>query len=301
MIKGLICSLLLINSLFASPIIQYQETPEKLAKETFYLVYLKHSSVGSITPLLNGICNTCDWVTDQSLQRIGVRVIESEWPTIQKAIQKLDRKQPMIQLAMEVVEVSNIESDKYQNMLSQLTKPIKLGIDHPLSLDIEYMISSGNAIVLSSPRLITRSGQSAKISVGDRVPYTSVLQHASGIVKSVEYIDSGIELEVIPHAHYNKSIDLQIQLKYRTVTGYRIEEQIEMPIIASRETQLSLQVPSGTTILFAGLLDKANHKTIEKVPILGDIPIIGGLFTQIKNKSRNTDLIYKITPSIIDD
>ncbi len=297
--QAIVIIAMMMGSVIGSPIIDYQEAPEKMSKESFYILYLKHASVTSITPLLKGVCRECDWVTDQSLQRIGVSVSSDRWPDIKKAIQNLDRQEPMIQLVIDVVEISDVESEKYQHMLYQLSEPFVLNSDAALSMDIEYMISSGNAMIVSSPRMITKSGQKATISVGDRVPYTTIIQNASSTIKTVEYIDSGIELGITAFAHYNDSLDLQINLSYKTVSGYRIDEQSEMPIIASRKTELNVQVPSNSTVVFAGLLDQSTHESIEKVPFLGDIPIIGHLFTKTKHKQRATDLIYKITPTIL--
>lgn len=295
----ILCLLSFYSVVVPSPIIDYEKTPEYKDDNLFQIVYLKHSSVSTLTPFLTGICMECHWVTDQSLQRIGVNVSSKDWPNIKKAIQSLDRKEPLVQLAIDVIEVTDIKSDKYQNMLYQLSEPIELATETALSLSIEYMISSGNAFILSSPRIMTKSGQSASISVGDRVPYTTVVQNNSSTIKTIDYIDSGIELKMTPHVHYNNQIDLIIELNYQTVSGYRIEAQSEMPIIASRSTQLSIQVPAGATVLFAGLLDETNHESIEKVPFLSDIPIIGGIFNRTKLNRRSTDLMYKITPTII--
>ena len=299
MIKQLILMGVFSVISMGSPIIDYQSIPEHSSEDSFYIFYLKYSSVHSIIPLLPGVCSDCHWVVDHSLQRIGVNTSEQKWQKMKGQIRALDRKEPMIQLVIDVIEISDIKSEKYQHMLYQLAKPLIVSDKTPIQLDIEYMISSGNADVVSSPRIITRSGQSATISVGDQVPYTTITQHTTSTVKTVDYIDSGIELEVTPYAHYNKRIDLSIQLSYKTVSGYRIDEQSEMPIIASRKTKLAVQIPSSSTVIFAGLLDQSNHKTIEKVPILGDLPIIGGLFSKVKSTKKSTDLIYKITATVI--
>lgn len=289
----------LTMSINGSSIIDYEKNPEKNIEKIFQIVYLKHSNVGAITPFLKGICEDCHWVTDQILQRIGVLVSQDEWREIKLAIQRLDRKEPIVQLSVDVIEISDIQSDKYQNMLYELSAPINLAKDTSFNFDIEYMISSGNALVVSSPRVMTKSGEVASIAVGDRVPYTTVIQNSTSTIKTIEYVDSGINLKITPHVHYNNNIDLLIELNYKTVSGYRIEEGNELPIIATRSTKLTIQVPNGITILFAGLLDQTNHEIIEKVPILGDIPLIGMLFTKSKSERRSTDLIYKVTPTII--
>ena len=94
-------------------------------------------------------------------------------------------------------------------------------------------------------------------------------------------------------------MDLLVELDYKTVSGYRSDQRMDMPIFASRSAKMSIQVSSNSTVVFAGLLDQSNHHVIEKVPILGDIPLIGRFFRQTIKKKRYTDLIYKITPTLL--
>ena len=164
---------------------------------------------------------------------------------------------------------------------------------------IQLMISSGNANIISSPRLIGRSGQLVELKVGDQVPYKTTIQNTTSIQNSIQYIQSGIELKITPYTHYGQRIDLDIDLEYSAVTGYRIENGTEMPVIATRRSKLNLQITANSTIIFAGLLDQSKHNAIEKVPILGDIPIVGELFQKKIVTRRTSDLVYKIRASLI--
>ena len=111
-------------------------------------------------------------------------------------------------------------------------------------------------------------------------------------------MNAGVSVKITPWVHQNQQINLAVEMEYKTVSGYRIEHQLEMPIFASRKTNMSLQVSANATIVFAGLFDQSNHSTIEKVPLLGDIPIVGSLFQRSVIKKRSSDLIYKITPTL---
>ena len=67
-------------------------------------------------------------------------------------------------------------------------------------------------------------------------------------------------------------------MSYKSITGYRRYGQVDMPMLSSRSTESRVQVSANRTIIFAGLLDHTSHQTTEKVPLLGDLPWIGGLF-----------------------
>ena len=83
------------------------------------------------------------------------------------------------------------------------------------------------------------------------------------------------------------------------MNGMRQDGGVDMPMLASRTSQLTIQVTQNATVVFAGLLDQSSHESIEKIPILGDIPWIGEVFQRSIRKEKVTDLIYKITPSLL--
>ncbi len=279
-----------------SPILSYapmQQTQQK----TLQLVYLKYATTHEILPTLGAVCSDCQWVVLHEKQAIGLLTTSSRWAGFRDAIKLLDKRRDLIRLEIDVIEVSNIMSERYQHIFSQLTQPIIS--NKTIESTLQLMVSSGNANIVSSPRLIGRSGQIVELKVGDQVPYKTTIQNASSVQSTIQYIHSGIELKIIPYAHYAKRIDLNIELSYKVVTGYRIENGVEMPIIASRRSKLNLQVIANSTVIFAGLLDQSTHESIEKVPLLGDIPLIGELFKKKIMKKRTSDLIYKIRASII--
>ena len=281
---------------FGSPIMNY--VSESVANDqSFHSMHLRFVKTTDAMPLLRGICQHCSWVVDHSWQMVGLNCSASDWDMYQAAISSIDRKPVMIGLDIDVVEISNIESSRYQQLLSHLSSPMRL--NDTVDGLIQLLVSSGNATIVSSPKLVGRSGKKIILNVGDKVPYKTAVQHASTIQSNVQYIQSGIQLAITPHLHYYQSIDLQIELTYNVVNGYRNEGGVEMPIIASRESQVDIQVDAGEHVAFAGLLDQSVHETIEKVPFFGDIPFIGWLFQRrIKNR-RSTDLIYKIRPYTI--
>jgi type II secretory pathway component GspD/PulD (secretin) len=262
--------------------------------EEFRYVYLKFIKTHDIVSLLPGICEDCRWVVSHSRQTVGVTASKKRWALYRRAIQRLDHPTPQVSLAIDIIEVSNIQSERYQQVLSQLSRPLVL--DQPLQSTIQMMVSSGNATIVSSPKLMGVSGQPIVLAVGERVPYTSSVQSNGYQSTQLNYIDSGVSLTLIPHVHYNSDIDLAIELSYDTISGYRSEGGVDLPIIATRKSNVHIHIQNNQTVMFTGLLDTSNHVSIEKVPFLGDIPMIGGFFRRKITQKKTTDLIYKVTP-----
>ena len=263
-----------IGLVASSPIIS---TPMDESKNEFRYVYLKHINTFTAIPLLQGVCQSCDWVVGHHHQSIGVTAGQSEWRQLKKAIQRIDKPTPQIGLSVEVIEVSNLQSKRYQQLLSQLTEPLQM--NQKISTMLQLMVSSGNASIVSSPQLVGVAGKPITLHVGERIPYTNSVDSGNFRTTQLNYIDTGIKLTITPFKHYDQVVDLNIELAYSTISGYRGEMGMDLPIVASRQWAFGEMV-------FAGLLDQSQHVSIEKVPLLSDLPWVGGLFQrQVSRKS----------------
>ena len=136
---------------------------------------LQHARTFEMLPILRSLCRECDWVIHHSQQQIGVYCNEKQWRMYRAAIRSMDKKDAMVGLSLDVIEFSNIQSERYQQLFSQLTSPIQ--IDDTIDGMIQMMVSSGNAKMVSSPRLIGRSGKN-DIKCW-RSNYQTVVQHSN--------------------------------------------------------------------------------------------------------------------------
>ena len=299
MIGGLF---LVVFSMFSygspqSAILAYD--PVKTSLPEFYFVKLKYIKTHDILPLLRGICNNCDWVVSHSRQTVGLTAKQDDWKKFRKTIRRLDNPTPQVSLRIDIIEVGNLNSERYQQLFANLTEPIMLGENIESSLQL--MISSGNAKIISSPKLVGVSGYPLVLNVGEKIPYISSVEANGYCSTQLNYIDTGVSLEITPFIHYRNDVDLSVKLNYSTINGYRTEMGIDLPILASRLSQVDIQVAEGKTVVFTGLLDKSEHVSIEKVPILGNLPFIGFLFQRKVTQLKQTDLILKVTPVVIED
>lgn len=292
-----LCWCLVNTALWAkSPILGY-DNPKVSAKKSFQFVLLKYARTHEVLPMLRNICRECDWVVDHARQSVGLMINSMGWATYKNALLTMDKRRALVRLDVSVIEVNNTQSERYRQLLSHLSTPIAMS--DTIDGMIELMVSSGNASLVSSPRVIGTSGAQIQLKVGDQMPYKTAIQSGTNIQTSVQYIHTGIELNITPFLHYDDRIDLDIELHYSAVNGVEQDGGVDMPIIASRTSTLSLQITQNATVVFAGLLDHSTHESLEKVPFIGDLPFIGGLFQRSVRKNQTTDLIYKITPTAI--
>lgn len=161
--------------------------------------------------------------------------------------------------------------------------------------------SKTNVNVLSNPSLVVRDGVSANINVGTDVPTvgnTTVNPGTETQSTSVEYRKTGVMLSVTPTINAQGLVVLQIdQSISNTTDGGTVAGS---PAIFERSLQTEVLAQSGQTIMLGGLISENTSKTTSKVPGLGDLPLIGGLFRSQKDSVTKTELVILITPRVID-
>ncbi len=164
---------------------------------------------------------------------------------------------------------------------------------------LQALINTGKARILSRPSITTMSGETANILIGGRIP---VPVSDDGDV-SVEYHEYGIKLNIEPKVDSENKITSKVHAEVSTLDyshGVKIDS-FEVPGIASREADTVVNVRSGMTMAIGGLLNSEDSKTISKIPLLGDLPIIGQFFRHTSKTRDNRELVILITPTVVSD
>ncbi|TNI87488.1 secretin [Aeromonas salmonicida] len=162
-------------------------------------------------------------------------------------------------------------------------------------------LSEGNAKVLSSPRLVVLDQETASIKIGDQIVVKTgeISNGSSGndpqVTTSYKYIDTGLSLEITPSINDDGLIEMVISQEISSVSA----GGGDTPPINRRAVQSKLLADSGKTVYLGGLLSQSNTNNEEKVPLLGDIPLLGNLFKYQTKKTDKTELVLLITPYVI--
>jgi len=158
-------------------------------------------------------------------------------------------------------------------------------------------VLKGNGRIVSSPRIAAQSGQTAKILTGDALPIlTSIaLSGVNAVQEQVQYVNVGVTLQIAPRVSPDGFVTSHIYAVVSSVTGF----SQGYPTISQREAETSASVRDGETFVIGGLTMDNTLNTKSKIPILGDIPLIGQAFRTDKSTKSKTDLYIVITPHIV--
>ena len=163
-----------------------------------------------------------------------------------------------------------------------------------LVFTINNLITENRSKLLANPRLAVRDGETAKMNIGDKIPFQVV--NAQG-VPSVIIIEAGVQLEVTPHIGSDGYVTMKMHPEVSSILT--APSPGVPPTIATREADSSVTVKDGTPIVLAGLIQKNEVETTIKVPLLGDVPILGWLFRSTSTDKIDNEVIFVITPHIL--
>jgi len=167
---------------------------------------------------------------------------------------------------------------------------------------IRALETSGKLDVLSRPYILASDNQLASITVGQEVPFitNSRITDTGQTINTIEYSDVGILLDVIPHINPDGLVILDVAPEISALTGTTvpISDTVSAPVIAKRSAQSRVGVRNGQTIVIGGLMEDRVTKSISKIPLLGDIPLIGELFKRTQDNKSKTELLIFLTPHV---
>ncbi len=162
---------------------------------------------------------------------------------------------------------------------------------------IEMLQQQKKVDILANPRVMTLDNLTANIELIEQIAYTSESTTDQGTVTSTQFKDAGIKLYVKPHITKDNHIFLNI----KTEQSYESGRSNNQPIIDSRKSETNLMVKDGETIVIGGLRKKQDTITIDKFPILGDIPVLGNMFKRNNINKVDTELLIFVTPHVVAD
>jgi pilus assembly protein CpaC len=167
-----------------------------------------------------------------------------------------------------------------------------------LAPTLNLMLQEGHARVLSAPDLVTTPGNAASFLVGGSYP----IPYSTGLGQvSIVYKDYGVQLNVTPVLLGNGAVEAKIAPNVSDLDFSNAVTENGFVIPALKTSTLSTDVITqpGESIIMGGLLRRVENRTINKVPLLGDIPILGELFRSTAYQSQQSDVVFVMTPQVI--
>jgi general secretion pathway protein D len=274
-------------------------------------------------PLLANLRITPD-VTDNSILVYGNQDAQR---IVAQTLRQIDR--PPVQVAIEatIAEVTLNDTLTYGVQYYLSTHGITLfnttsssSGPAPTLPGFNFMVGPGNAPnivlnaldsvtstkILSNPSLVVLNNQPATLQVGDQVPISTgsatVLTANNTVVNTIDYRNTGIILQVVPRVSANGTVVLDISQEDSAVEANSSSSSSSLtPTISNRSVKSSIAVPSGQTVLLAGLISDETDRTRSGIPGLANIPGVGDLFAQQSGTKTRTELVIFIRPTVIRD
>lgn len=300
--------------------------PDKLKEEvglSAYVVELKYARAEEVAASL------ADLAKNIKIDMGGNRLICYTSPRtileIERIVKAIDKPHILVLLETRLIEVSMDKLDRYGlnwEILTQGTdagdgmlktsitlpeKALKDGLKFdgairgPISMTaaIDLMARNGDARILMDSKLTTTNNREASLHIGEVVPYViqSYNLSSSGANQQIEKENVGVILTMTPSINEKNQITLSLSPEVSSITGWRAD----VPLVRVRRTSTTVRVENGQKVLLAGLLSEEKVEETGKLPLLGDIPIIGLLFQNKRVENKRTNLIIEVVPRIIND
>ncbi|CAM3774977.1 Putative type II secretion system protein D precursor [Vibrio aerogenes CECT 7868] len=161
------------------------------------------------------------------------------------------------------------------------------------------LLSNGKVQVLSSPKILALDGESASINIGQQIQVitgsVTGTDSDSTVTNTYSYVSTGVQLDITPSINESGLVQLDISQEVSTAG----ESSSGSPPINTRSLQTSFLADTGETVYIGGLIKTRNEDTEQKVPVLGDIPLLGNLFKYKSQAQSSTELLLLITPYVI--
>lgn len=312
-------------------VLVYPNTPQKNAEYRDLMIksfYLANADIKQVANLLKTTLKVKDMHLDERLNLVVLREPPEVIRLAEKLIALQDVAEPEVMLEVEILEIRR----------SKLTE---IGIRYPatltagnvasgttgstaftaLTLDaLKNLNSTGVTVtpnpalnlkktegivnLLANPRIRVKSREKAKIQIGDRVPVitANVSPTAATVSESVQYIDVGLKLEVEPVVSIDNHVSIKVGLEVGSIGTQTTTRNGSVVFqIGTRGASTLLRLNDGETQVLAGLINDEDRRNVNKLPGLGDVPLVGRLFSNNAKDQTKTEIVLAITPRIVNN
>jgi general secretion pathway protein D len=269
----------------------------------------------------------------KSSNQLLIRTRPAQWAEIESAIKRLDNAPMQVQIETRILEVNlsgeldlgvqwylgklagNSASTTVANAsgsqgalggggagLGATDSLFYSFVSNNLQVALHALETNGRTQVLSAPSLVVMNNQQAQIQVGDNIPIsqTTVNTNVSNTtLSSVEYVQTGVILDVVPRINPGGLVYMDIQQQVSDADNSAASDSNGNPRISTRSVSTQVAVQSGQTVLLGGLIKQDNSDTASSVPYLGRVPGLRWLFGSTSKSKKRTELIVLITPRVV--
>ncbi|MYM96323.1 secretin and TonB N-terminal domain-containing protein [Duganella vulcania] len=296
---------------------QKQKDYQQLLVRSFFLA---NSDVKTVAFSLKTLLKARDIVTDERIGTIIMRDTPEMIRMAERIIAVQDVADPEVMLEVEVLEVKRSRIQELGVRWPDTVGLTLLGSGQYGSLNVGDLHKiSGSTIglgfgtvsinankndtdsnILANPRIRVRNKDKAKVLIGDRVPVITVTTNNGVSSDSVNYVDVGLKLDVEPNVYLDDEVAIKINLEVSSVVKEIVSKSgTQAYQIGTRSAATVLRLKDGETQVLAGLISDEDRTTANKVPGVGELPVLSRLFGTQKDDSTRSEIVLSITPRVL--
>lgn len=302
----------------------YPNTPEKQREHQEQVVkvfYLASADAKGAAAFLKSMLKIKDPYVDERTNMLSLRESQENIQLAERLISLYDTADAEVLLDLEVIEIRTSRltelgvklPDNFS--LTVLPPPgdsgLTLGNIRGLTRErigfavdgvtVNLKRETGDFNTLANPRIRVRNKEKAKVLIGDKVPVVSATTSQSGFVSdSISYIDVGLKLDVEPVVYIDDEVAIRVSLEVSSLGSVTKTSSGSLAYqIGTRNASTLLRLRDGETQLLAGLIKNDERSDARRIPGLGDLPVMGRLFSSTRDDNERTELALSITPRIL--
>jgi general secretion pathway protein D len=314
-----------------SSVLIYPSTPAKLREYQDLIVrafYLANVEAKQAAAMLKTVLKLKDIYVDDKYNLMVLRESPETIGLAEKLIRLQDLEEPEVMLEVEVLEINRSRllnaGIQWSSQLTvsplggsggipgsgTATATMKLsdlkaltsdtiGITVP-SATINLQKTEGDANLLANPRIRVRDREKAKILIGDKVPVVTTTSTNTFVTENIQYLDVGLKLEVEPDIHLRDEVGLRLALEVSSVvSAVKTNNGSQAYQIGTRSFSSALRLKDGETQILAGLISDEDRSSANRIPLIGQLPVLGRLFGSQSDTRQKTEIVLSITPRLI--
>lgn len=312
------------KTLDAKTVLIYPNTPDKQREhqeQVIKVFYLASAEAKQAAAFLRAMLRIKDPFVDERANMLAIREPQETVALAERLVALYDTGEPEVLMDVEVLEVKASRLTelgvKFPEAFSLTPLPppgatdLTLGNIRGLNSDrvgltvsgllVNLKRDTGDFNILANPRIRARNRAAAKIMIGDKVPVVTATTGTGGFVAdSVSYIDVGLKLDVEPTVYADDEVAIKVTLEasslareIKTASGSLAYQ------IGTRNASTTLRLRDGETQMLAGLISKEDRTNASRLPGVGDLPVLGRLFSSTRDDSSRTELVLAITPRVL--
>jgi general secretion pathway protein D len=290
----------------------YPATPAKQKEYQDLLLrsfYIHNADLKQTMGMLKTMLKVKDVFIDERVNLLVLRDTPDVIRMAEKLIAAHDVPEPEVMLEVEILEISRIRDTnigaRYPDSLQIINGDLINKLNSNITINLKDQ--EGRSNLLSNPRIRVKSRQKAKVQIGERVPViSSTTTPTTGgttvalVSQQITYLDIGLKLDVEPIVNMDDTVSIKLALEVNTL-GEKVETQTGAVAyrVGTRTTNTILELKDGETQVLSGLIRDDDRRTANRLPVVGEFPILDRLFGTVATNGDKTEIVMSITPRLI--